>query len=55
MRILEALTKGITADRITVAYKSDTIQPYNTPGRVVVSVLLSKYNTQAINLILFLS
>mgnify|MGYP000927857905 CR=1 FL=1 len=41
--IMEALkAKGIAADRITVAYKGDTVQPYNTPEENRVSICIAE-------------
>ena len=34
--------KGIAADRITVDYKGDTVQPYNTPEENRVSVCIAE-------------
>ena len=34
--------KGIAADRITVAYKGDTVQPYNTPEENRVSICIAE-------------
>ena len=41
--VVEALkAKGIAADRITVAYKGDTVQPYNTPEENRVSICIAE-------------
>ena len=32
--------KGITADRLKVDYKGDTVQPYNTPKENRVSICI---------------
>ena len=41
--VVEALKeKGIAADRITVAYKGDTVQPYNTPEENRVSICIAE-------------
>ncbi len=41
--VAEALkAKGIAADRITVDYKGDTVQPYNTPEENRVSVCIAE-------------
>ena len=43
MQTKEALkAKGIAADRITVAYKGDTVQPYNTPEENRVSICIAE-------------
>ncbi|MBS5413798.1 MAG: OmpA family protein, partial [Bacteroides thetaiotaomicron] len=41
--VVEALkAKGIAADRIIVAYKGDTVQPYNTPEENRVSICIAE-------------
>ena len=41
--VVEALkAKGIAADRITVAYKGDTVQPYKTPEENRVSICIAE-------------
>lgn len=42
-RVAEALkAKGIAADRITVAFKGDTVQPYGTPEENRVSICIAE-------------
>ena len=36
------LLKGVAADRITVDYKGDTVQPYTTPEENRVSICVAE-------------
>lgn len=41
--VAEALkAKGIAANRITIDYKGDTVQPYNTPEENRVSICIAE-------------